>query len=179
MQAMKASRMAELVRTGIAWLGLLPPSVQALLANSLDWLNTPIPIFHMVCTNVPGPQVPLYTCGRRMLTVYPHVPTGMDVGISLAVNSYDQKLYFALTSDAKAAPDAERMKEFLDASFLDLRKAAKVPAMTPHVTRTRAPRKPKIQSKRKPRKPAPLVAASRRPAEPLESAEPEPLKAVS
>ncbi len=79
--------------------------MQAFLAENLGWLNTPIPLFHMVCTNVPGPQIPLYTCGQRMTACYPHVPTGMDVGISVAIESYDGKLYFALTTDALAALD--------------------------------------------------------------------------
>ena len=145
--AMKASRMAELVRVSIAWLGVLPPAVQSFLAANTQWLNTLIPIFHMVCTNVPGPQIPLYTCGKRMLTMYPHVPTGMDVGISMAVNSYDQKLFFALTSDAKAAPDAGRMQEFLNAAWVELREAAGVPEMEPHVTHTRVPRRERAKAK--------------------------------
>jgi diacylglycerol O-acyltransferase len=147
MQAMKASRMADLVRMGVAWLGLLPPAVQTVLASNLEWLNTPIPIFHMVCTNVPGPQFPLYTCGRRMLHCYPHVPTGMDVGISVAISSYDGKLAFALTTDAKAAPDAARMKEFIEASFAELREAAGVPATQPAEPKPRAPRKAKAAAK--------------------------------
>jgi len=133
-EAMKGARMAQLVRTGLAWLGLLPPPVQAMLAGNLGWLNTPIPIFHMVCTNVPGPPQPLYTCGHRMLACYPHVPTGMDVGISVAIESYDGKLYFALTTDAKAAPDGARMIDFLEDSFRELRKAAGAPAVRRHVT---------------------------------------------
>jgi diacylglycerol O-acyltransferase / wax synthase len=138
-QAMKGARMAELVRMGVAWLGLLPPALQA-LAGKLDFLNTPIPLFHMVCTNVPGPQIPLYAAGRRMLTSYPHVPTGMDVGISLAVQSYDGRLFFALSTDGQAAPDGGRMKGFLDASWKELRKAAGVAEIKPHVHRTRKPR---------------------------------------
>jgi WS/DGAT/MGAT family acyltransferase len=126
-QAMKGARTPELLRLSLSWLGLLPPPVQAFLAANLSWLNTPIPLFHMVCTNVPGPQVPLYTCGRRMVACYPHVPTGMDVGISVAIESYDRKLYFALTTDALAAPDGGRMIAFLEASFQELRAAAGVP----------------------------------------------------
>jgi diacylglycerol O-acyltransferase len=172
-QAMKAARVAELVRMGIAWLGVLPPGVQKFLADSLGWLNTPIPIFHMVCTNVPGPQIPLYSCGKRMLTCYPHVPTGMDVGISVAIESYDQMLYFALTVDKLAAPDGERMKEFLEASFVEMRKALKVPPSSPHVTRTRAPRAPKPKAKTKTRKPAaPRRKPAKEPSMPAAGAQP-------
>jgi WS/DGAT/MGAT family acyltransferase len=154
-QAMKGARTPELLRAGLAWLAILPPPVQAFLAGNLSWLNTPIPLFHMVCTNVPGPQLPLYTCGRRMVACYPHVPTGMDVGISVAIESYDQKLYFALTTDALAAPDGGRRVEFLEASFQELRAAAGVPETAPPATRKRAPRKAKPKA-RKAALPAPV-----------------------
>lgn len=130
-RAMKGARAPELLRAGLAWLGLLPPPVQAFLASNLGWLNTPIPLFHMVCTNVPGPRIPLYACGQRMTACYPHVPTGMDVGISVAIESYDGKFYFALTTDALAAPDGGRMIEFLEAAFKELREAAGVPGSKP------------------------------------------------
>jgi WS/DGAT/MGAT family acyltransferase len=175
-EAMKGGRVAELVRMGVAWLGVLPPPVQALLADNLGWVNTPIPIFHMVCTNVPGPQIPLYACGRRMLTCYPHVPTGMDVGISVAVESYDQKLFFAITADAQAAPDGGRMKEFLEASFVELRRAAGVPEAEPHVSRTRAPRKPKARKEAAaPEAPAPPRAPATRKRKAKPPAAPAPL----
>ena len=125
-EAMKHAHVAELVRAGISWLGALPPALQT-LAGALPLVSTPVPIVHMVSTNVPGPQVPLYANGRRLLTLYPHVPAGWDVGLGLAIQSYDQKLFFAFTIDAQAAPDGERMKDFLDASFAELCKAAKVP----------------------------------------------------
>jgi diacylglycerol O-acyltransferase / wax synthase len=169
-QAMKGARTPELLRLSLAWLGLLPPPVQAFLAGNLSWLNTPIPLFHMVCTNVPGPQLPLYCCGKRMVACYPHVPTGMDVGISVAIESYDQKLFFALTTDALAAPDGGRMVDFLEASFKELREAAGVPVTEPHVMRTRAPRKAKPKAHKAPRKsqpePEPVAAPVEAPTPP-------------
>jgi len=166
-QAMKGARTPELLRLSLAGLGLLPPFVQAFLANNLGWLNTPIPLFHMVCTNVPGPQLPLYTCGQRMIACYPHVPTGMDVGISVAIESYDQKLYFALTTDALAAPDGERMTGFLEEAYRELREAAGVREAQPQVTRTRAQRAAKPTARRTVRKarpkPGPAPAAKAEP----------------
>lgn len=38
-EAMKGARMAEFVRMSIAWLGVLPPAVQATLAATLGWVN--------------------------------------------------------------------------------------------------------------------------------------------
>ena len=144
-EAMKHAHVAELIRAGISWLGALPPPLQA-LAGRLPLFSTPVPIVHMVATNVPGPQVPLYANGRRLLTLYPHVPAGWDVGMGLAIQSYDQKLFFAFTMDAQAAPDGERMKEFLDASFAELRKAAKVPEPVPAAKAKRASRRRKAHA---------------------------------
>jgi len=125
-EAMKHARVEELMWAGISYLCALPAPLQALLGR-LPLLSTPVPIMHMVATNVPGPQIPLYANGRRLLTMYPHVPAGWDTGINVAIQSYDQKLFFGFTIDAQAAPGGERMKEFLDAAFVELRKAAKVP----------------------------------------------------
>jgi len=135
-EAMKNAHVAEFLRAAISWLGALPPPLQT-LAGALPLLSTLVPIVHMVSTNVPGPQVPLYANGRRLLTLYPHVPAGWDVGLGLAIQSYDQKLFFAFTIDAQAAPDGERMKDFLDASFAELCKAARLPKT--RATRAAAP----------------------------------------
>ena len=113
-----------------ALMGILPAPVQALVGAIA---TTPIPAFNMVSTNVPGPQVPLYASGKRMVAYYPHVPVGYAVGVGCAIMSYDQKLYFGLTSDVRAMPDVERLKQFLDESFLELRTAAGVPETQPKV----------------------------------------------
>ena len=137
--SMKRAHVAELIWAWIAWAGALPPPLQA-LAGRIPLFSTPVPIMHMVATNVPGPQIPLYANGRRLLTLYPYVPAGWDLGINLAIQSYDQKLFFGFTVDAQAAPDGERLKEFLDAAFLELRRAAKVTAAKPAAqARTAAP----------------------------------------
>lgn len=58
--------------------GLLPPS---LLAPALR-IATKIPQHSIatVITNLPGPPVPLYALGRRMLSMYPYVPIGWRYG---------------------------------------------------------------------------------------------------
>ena len=117
-----------LVAEAIALLGTLidaaPAPLQALL-SAAPFVSPPFPPYNILCTNVPGPPAPRYVCGKRMLTSYPHVPTGYEAGVSLAVESYDQKLYFGLTVDPQAAPDGERIKELLDISFLELARGAR------------------------------------------------------
>jgi diacylglycerol O-acyltransferase len=122
--AMKAARVAEGINTISALMGILPAPVQSLLGAIS---STPIPAFNLVSTNVPGPQVPLYASGKKMVAYYPYVPVGYAVGVGCAIMSYDQKLYFGLTSDVQAMPDVEKLKCFLDESFVELRQAAGVP----------------------------------------------------
>ena len=99
----------------------------------------PMPPFNLVCTNVPGPQFPLYALGHQMLTYHPYVPIGSEMGVGIAMQSYNQKLYFGLTGDVDAAPDLDRLKKFMDDSFAALRKAAGVmPAHKPRRARARA-----------------------------------------
>ncbi|HJQ67649.1 MAG TPA: wax ester/triacylglycerol synthase family O-acyltransferase [Blastocatellia bacterium] len=136
--AMKSARVAEGLNLFSALMGILPASVQALVGAIA---NTPFPAFNMVSTNVPGPQVPLYAMGKRMTAYYPYVPVGYAVGCGCAIMSYDQKLYFGLTSDTQAMPDVERLKAFLEESFVELRKAAGVDEIKPQVMKAARGRK--------------------------------------
>ena len=119
---MKTARVAEGINVFSALLGMVPASMQALLGSMA---SSPIPVFNTVCTNVPGPQIPLYVTGKKMVAWYPYVPIGFNMGVGCAIMSYDQKLFFGLTSDTGVVPDVERLKEFLEEAFAELREAAK------------------------------------------------------
>jgi diacylglycerol O-acyltransferase / wax synthase len=127
---MKGGKVAEGMNLFTALGGILPAPVQALMGALA---STPIPPFNMVSTNVPGPQVPLYAMGKRMVSYYPYVPVGYAIGCGCAIMSYDQKLTFGLTSDTVAMPDVERLKQYLDESFAELRTAAGVEEIKPQV----------------------------------------------
>ena len=132
--AMKKGRVAEGLNLFSALMGILPAPVHA-FAGALA--TTPIPAFNMVSTNVPGPQVPLYAMGKRMIAYYPYVPVGYAVGCGCAIMSYDQNLYFGLTSDTQAMPDVEKLNEALRQSFIELRAAAGVEEIKPKVMKAR------------------------------------------
>jgi diacylglycerol O-acyltransferase len=135
--AMKAGRLAEGLNLGSALMGILPPPVQALV-GALAPSNLPLPVYNIVSTNVPGPQVPLYAMGHRMTAYYPYVPVGYAVGCGCAIMSYDQQLYFGLTADMQAMPDVEKLKEFLYESFYELRQSAGVADIKPQVMKAKA-----------------------------------------
>lgn len=129
---MKGGRVAEGLSLFSALMGMLPPPVQA-LAGALA--NTPLPAVNIVATNVPGPQVPLYTMGKKMLAYYPYVPVGYAVGCGCAILSYDQKITFGLTADLQAMPDVETLRGFLEESFAELRRVAGVSETTAPVVK--------------------------------------------
>jgi len=126
MEIMKSVRAAELVAILAAWIGAAPPPMQALFWEGIPLLPLPVPLFNLICTNIPGSAEPLYSVGRRIIASYPQVPTGYELGVGIAVQSYDGRMFFGLTADAEAAGDVSRLRDYLQASFRDLCSAAGV-----------------------------------------------------
>jgi diacylglycerol O-acyltransferase len=124
METMKHGGAAHMVALAAGCLAAAPPPLQALFWRSLPDVVLPLPLFNLICTNVPGSPAPLYAVGRRMIASYPQVPTGCDMGVGCAVQSYDGKLFFGLIADAQAAPDVGRLRDFLYVSFRELCRAA-------------------------------------------------------
>jgi diacylglycerol O-acyltransferase len=69
------------------------------------------PIANVAISNVPGPPVPLYLAGARMLTNYPCSIVTHGLGLNVTVQSYDQSLDFGLMADAQAMPDVRRLAD--------------------------------------------------------------------
>ncbi len=63
--------------------------------------------FHLVVTNVPGPQFPMYMAGARMREVFPHVPLVGNLGLGIALLSYDGRLHWGFNADYDIVPDLE------------------------------------------------------------------------
>jgi WS/DGAT/MGAT family acyltransferase len=101
----------------------LPPMLQSLASLLPPPRNN---LANMVCTNIPGPMIPLYCVGHRLVAHFPLMPIAWEMGVGCGITSYDQKLYFGLIADPNAAADVARLKEFLDQAFVELRSAAGV-----------------------------------------------------
>jgi len=119
---LKHAHAAELVSLAGGLIGIFPSALQASVGPLMSKL--PITPFNMVCTNVPGPQHPLYLLGHRMLRWYPYVPVGGELAVNCAILSYDGAVYFGFSGDKHAAPDLWRLEKLLKASFVELRDAA-------------------------------------------------------
>ena len=77
-----------------------------------------------VATNVPGPQAPLYVCGRRMQEAYPYVPIAGHIRVAVAIWSYCGDLYFGITGDWDGAPDIDNVAMGIDIAFEEMFKEA-------------------------------------------------------
>jgi len=123
-ETLKRSGALGFAAMAVKWLAATPPLLQALFWRNIPEIILPVPLLNMICTNVVGSPTPLYAVGRRMLAAYPQVPTGWDLGVGCAAHSYDGKLFFGILADTDAAPDVERLRDFLILSFHELRKSA-------------------------------------------------------
>lgn len=76
--------------------------------------------YNLVVTNVPGPQIPLYSMGRQMTEVYPVVPLIDNTGIGIALLSYNGTIGFGLNADYDTVPDIGVLAEGIEKSLAEL-----------------------------------------------------------
>ncbi len=91
--------------------GFAPPTLHALGARAASDLSRRV--FNLIVTNVPGPQVPLYAGGARLLAAYPVVPLAHGQAVSIGLTSYDGGVYFGLNADRDGLPDVDVLAQCL------------------------------------------------------------------
>jgi WS/DGAT/MGAT family acyltransferase len=60
---------------------------------------------NLMISNVPGPEVPLYFAGMRMVAAYPLGPVIDGVALNITVQSYRDSLFVGMNAGAAAVPD--------------------------------------------------------------------------
>jgi diacylglycerol O-acyltransferase len=97
-----------------------PPTLHGLAARLVVRQR----LVNLIVSNVPGPQVPLYLDGARLMVAYPVMPLGPTTALSVAVTSLSGTMGFGFTGDWDAVPDIDPIaSELLDEVEL-LKKAA-------------------------------------------------------
>jgi hypothetical protein len=56
---------------------------------------------------VPGPRVPLYVLGKRMVSAHAYVPIGGGTRVSIGIFSYLNTMTFGINADFDAFPDVD------------------------------------------------------------------------
>lgn len=105
MENLKESKQAVAGESLTSMSGFAPPVLLALGTR----LATRIPQRNLdtMTTNVPGPQIPLYLLGRKMLAVYPWVALGNQLRVGVTVFSYNGQVSFGVAGDYDTAPDID------------------------------------------------------------------------
>ena len=103
MQKLKRSGQAVAAERLTALSGFAPAELLALAGRVAS--RVPQRTVNTVTTNVPGPQHPLFLCGRRMLEAFPWCPLVGHLRIGVAIFSYDGNLTFGVTGDRDTTPD--------------------------------------------------------------------------
>ena len=142
MEFLKRVKAAEFVGFAGGLFATIPTPIWAAIGPVASQL--PLSLCNIIVTNVPGPPAPLYLLGHKMVSWYPYVPIGGEMGVNCAVLSYNGMAYFGFTCDVGAVPDPEHLEKFVDMSFEELCKTAgrepaqpKPKAEAPKKSRTR------------------------------------------
>lgn len=103
MRRLKAHHEDEVSDLLLRMADALPVRVAAALARTVDTQ----PLVNLVVTNVPGPPVPLYLLGSRMLEAFPVVPLGGNLSEGVAILSYEDAINIGVTADPDTCPDVD------------------------------------------------------------------------
>jgi diacylglycerol O-acyltransferase len=129
MDGLKESSEAMAAEALTSLAGFAPPMLLGLglrIASRVPQRN-----FNTVTTNVPGPQLPLYMLGRRMLKAYPYVPLWGRIRITVAIFSYDGQVNFGVTGDYDTASDIAVICRGIERGLKDLLRAAQPAPQSP------------------------------------------------
>jgi diacylglycerol O-acyltransferase len=107
----------------IALTGFAPSTLHAMGARAARGLTRRV--FNLVITNVPGPQVPLYAAGGRMLEVFPVVPLARGQGLSIGMTSYNGTVFFGFNADRDGVGDVDVLADMIDQQVDELLEAAR------------------------------------------------------
>ncbi|WP_298824978.1 wax ester/triacylglycerol synthase family O-acyltransferase [uncultured Piscinibacter sp.] len=116
------------------------------------------PVANVVISNVPGPTVPLYMAGAKMLTNYPTSIVVHGVALNITVQTYNESLDVGIIACAQAMPEVAEFAAHLETAFEEFKGLP-----VAHEVATPAPAK-KVVAKKAPatkKRAKPVPAATR------------------
>lgn len=105
-------------RTLVRLSGFAPASLHAMSVRAASGFTQRA--FNLLITNAPGPQVPMFIGGARMLEMFPVSPLLKNQALSIGLTSYDGKVFYGLNADREAMADVEVMTALLYESMEEL-----------------------------------------------------------
>jgi diacylglycerol O-acyltransferase / wax synthase len=83
---------------------------------------------NLVVTNAPGPPVPLYLAGARLLELFPMMPVMGNLTLVVAALSYAGQLNLTVVADPDSCPDLEIFTQGVRTALDDLTRTVHAPA---------------------------------------------------
>lgn len=80
------------------------------------------PVFNVVITNVPGPQIPIYLHGHKMLHIMGMAPIIDGMGLIITILSYGDEITISPTTDKYSMPDSTAFSNYILDSANELEK---------------------------------------------------------
>ncbi len=93
-----------------------PPTLHAMAAR----VAVNARLFNFLVTNVPGPQLPIYCLGSRLLGAFPFTPLAANHAYGVGVTSMDGWLNVGVTADRDVLPDVDEVPALLLAALAEL-----------------------------------------------------------
>lgn len=112
--AQTLSNLAETVPYGIA-------NLASRMYSRYNMSKMHNPVFNLVITNVPGPPIPMYLQGHKLLSIMGSAPIIDGMGLIITVFSYDGRITISPTSDVNSMPDIDIFTKYIleSANFLE------------------------------------------------------------
>lgn len=127
MNHLKQSKQAVGAEVLVNAQGFAPPTILAQASR----LNFSTRFFNMIVTNVPGPQIPMYVVGQKMLHVYPIAFLPRNHGLAVGIMSYNGELNFGLLADYDVVPDVADIATGISDALAELLQLAREGAGAP------------------------------------------------
>ncbi|GII88183.1 diacylglycerol O-acyltransferase [Sphaerisporangium siamense] len=109
------------------WLRTLSESMPAALTGlahraAFGLAAQTTPAVNLMISNVPGPQIPLYVCGRRLLAQYPvSVISDASGGVNITAFSYDGRVDVGVIACRGMVPDVWSLTTYLHEALEELK----------------------------------------------------------
>lgn len=71
------------------------------------------PVFNVVITNVPGPQIPIYLHGHKLLHIMGMAPIIDGMGLIITILSYGDEITISPTTDKYSMPDSTAFSNYI------------------------------------------------------------------
>jgi diacylglycerol O-acyltransferase / wax synthase len=109
------------------WAEFAAPALAARAArlySTMGLANRHKPIYNVTISNIPGPQVPLYSTGAKLVEWYPMGPVFDGIGLNITVMSYLGAVYVGLLACRETVRELWDLAQYVSDGAAELLEAA-------------------------------------------------------